>query len=304
MSIYSNVTEQDLINLRKLAEQQKNQRAIKIKNRILEKTHDKKLAESLSPLTKRLDLIENNKGEKIGDIIKKLESESETLAIENTPTQPETPAIENTPTQPETPGIENTAIPQPIENNEGVIYDVELENTLYNMKDNVGFFKIEERDNGDVFWNGFPVEKIGGNKIKIIENIFNITRGIQNVLTDKSKTSIKKLNDQDREIFNNILESLDFKNYKPVRGESKSGRYKQSKTNFKKHNLKGQGIEKILIPSNIIDIYTRLEILLGLKLSGHTDTLTEASNLIDELYKRGEIQNEQQYRNAINKFKI
>ena len=31
MSIYSNVTEEDLINLRKLAEQQKEQRAIKLK---------------------------------------------------------------------------------------------------------------------------------------------------------------------------------------------------------------------------------------------------------------------------------
>ena len=66
-------------------------------------------------------------------------------------------------------------------------------------------------------------------------------------------------------------------------------------------DLEGQGV-KIIIPSNIIDIYTRLEVLLGLKLSGHTDTLTEASNLIDELYKRGEIQNKQQYRNALNKF--
>ena len=47
-------------------------------------------------------------------------------------------------------------------------------------------------------------------------------------------------------------------------------------------DLQGEGI-KIKIPSNIIDIYTRLEILLGLKLSGHTDTLTEASILIDEL---------------------
>ena len=35
MSIYSNVTEQDLINLRKPAERQKEQRAIKIKNKIL-----------------------------------------------------------------------------------------------------------------------------------------------------------------------------------------------------------------------------------------------------------------------------
>ena len=65
---------------------------------------------------------------------------------------------------------------------------------------------------------------------------------------------------------------------------------------------KGRGVEKITIPSNRIDIYTRLEILLGLKLSSHTDTLTEASNFIDQLYKMGEIQNEQQYRNAPNNF--
>ena len=63
-------------------------------------------------------------------------------------------------------------------------------------------------------------------------------------------------------------------------------------------DLEGEGV-KIIIPSNIIDIYTRLEVLVGLKLSGHSDTLTEASNLIDELYKREEIQNKQQYRNAI-----
>ena len=50
----------------------------------------------------------------------------------------------------------------------------------------------------------------------------------------------------------------------------------------------------------MIDIDTRLETLLGLNLSGHTDTLTEASNLIIELYKRSEVQNEQQYRNACN----
>ena len=45
MSIYSNVTEQDLIVLCKLAEQQK-KRAVKIKNRILKQTHDIKLGES------------------------------------------------------------------------------------------------------------------------------------------------------------------------------------------------------------------------------------------------------------------
>ena len=142
---------------------------------------------------------------------------------------------------------------------------------------------------------------MGGNKLKINGKIHEIPQSIQKVLTDTSNIPIKQLNDKDRDIFTNNLESLNFENYKAIRGESKSGRYKQFKSNSKKHNLKGEGV-KIIIPSNIIDIYTRLEILLGLKLSGHTDTLTEASNLIDELYKRGEMQTKQKYRNALNKF--
>ena len=52
MSIFSNVTEQDLVNLRKLVEQQKIQGALKIQNRNLKKTQDIKVAESLSPITK------------------------------------------------------------------------------------------------------------------------------------------------------------------------------------------------------------------------------------------------------------
>ena len=68
-------------------------------------------------------------------------------------------------------------------------------------------------------------------------------------------------------------------------------------------DLQGEGV-KIIIPSILTDIYTRLKIILGLKLSGHTDTLTEASILIDGLNRRGEIQNKQQYRNALNKFSI
>ena len=54
MSIYSNVTEQDLISLRNLAEQQKNRGALKIKNIILKQTHDIKLTEKLSPIIKEI----------------------------------------------------------------------------------------------------------------------------------------------------------------------------------------------------------------------------------------------------------
>ena len=76
MSIYFNVTEEDLSNLRKLAEKQKHQNVLKIKNRKLRQTHDTKLAESLSPITKKLDTV-NESIKKIGEVIKESNSESE-----------------------------------------------------------------------------------------------------------------------------------------------------------------------------------------------------------------------------------
>ena len=88
---------------------------------------------------------------------------------------------------------------------------------------------------------------MGGNKLKINEKIHKITPGIQKLFTDTSNIPLKKLNDQDTEIFINVLESLDFEKYKPISGESKSGRYKQSKINFKKRDLTGQGV-KVIIP--------------------------------------------------------
>ena len=49
---------------------------------------------------------------------------------------------------------------------------------------------------------------------------------------------------------------------------------------------------KVRIPSSIIDIWTRVIVLLGLKLYEHTDKITEAGNLLDEAYMEGEIQKE------------
>ena len=66
-------------------------------------------------------------------------------------------------------------------------------------------------------------------------------------------------------------------------------------------DLQGEGV-KNFIPSSIIDIYTRVEVLFGLKLFGNNDTLTEASILIAELYNRSEKQNEKQYRKALFNF--
>ena len=129
MSIYSKVTKEDLINLRKLAEQQKTQRVEKIENRILKQTHLIKLAESFSPVTKKLDEVNKSTQQSLSPITKKLDTINEKIKE----SQPQTPQ----------PAIAKTHTPLPIENQQiqpGVIYDTSLENTLNNMKNNTSFF--------------------------------------------------------------------------------------------------------------------------------------------------------------------
>ena len=114
---------------------------------------------------------------------------------------------------------------------------------------------------------------------------------MSNILNDLGYTGIGDRESKRKTFFRktlpNLVEKIQNKSFDDITDES--------------DDLRGEGI-KIIIPSNIIDIYTRLEVLLGLNLSGHTNNLTEASNLKDELYKPGEIQNKQQYRNALSKF--
>ena len=163
---------------------------------------------------------------------------------------------------------------------------------------------------------GVPIQISGGDRIQIKDNIYALTPEIYKALSDTGYTGKTMKNEHDILMMYNIIRDLGYTGDDDRNSKRKLFFTKtlpklvediQNKTfediSDDSTDLEGQGV-KIIIPSNIIDIYTRLEILLGLKLSGHTDTLTEASNLIDELYKRGEIQNKQQYRNALNKFKI
>ena len=215
-------------------------------------------------------------------------------------------AIENTPQ----PAIENTPIHQPIEDNEGRVYDVQLENTLNKMTDNTGFFKTHYDQQRGWVINNIPIKSPGGTRIEVNENEYDLTKGIRNVLNNRTYKTAKSMSDMEKVVFRDFLSKIGYYNRKPTKGKP-SGLDNYIKNELDDDvrkildldkKLKGKGIEEIIIPSNIIDIYTRLEVLLGLKLSGHTDTLTEASSLIDELYKLGEIQNKRQYRNALDKF--
>ena len=118
------------------------------------------------------------------------------------------------------------------------------------------------------------------------------------------------MTDKDELIFRDILQKTFYFNRKPTKRRL-TGRDRYIKYDLDNDvrrilisdtKLKGRGNEKIVKPSNLFDIYTRLEVLLGLKLSSYTDTHSELSKLRHDLYKRGERQNEQQYRNALNKF--
>ena len=281
MSFYSNVTEQDLDILRKLAEQQKEQRALRIKNRILKQTHDIKLAESLSPITKKLDTINKSRKE-IGEVFKETNSKVDIKALPNS-------------------SKFSDAMRQMI-------------GSLMNSRNSL---KITQDESGRANILGVPIKISEGDTIKINENVYELTPEIYKALTYTTYTGNTMKDENDILMMYNIIRDLGYNGI----GDRESKRKIfftiklpklvndiQNKTFDEiaddSDGLQGEGIEKIIIPSNIVDIYTRLEIALGLKLSGHSNTLTEASNLIDELCKRGEIQNKQQYRNALDKFTI
>ena len=157
MSIYSNVTEQDLINLRKLAEQQKNQRAEKIKNRILKQTHDVELAESLSPITKKLDEVNKSTQEslspntkKLGEILKQSHSEkNKEMAI--------TPSIL-------------------------------LQETFKSLAEANNSSKLNQDKNHNMSIPGVPINAQGGDKIQVYENIYEFTPEIHKALSHSSYT--------------------------------------------------------------------------------------------------------------------
>ena len=284
MSVYSHVTEEDLLSLEKLAEQQKNEKARKIKKRIFKQTYDQKLSETFEPITKKID--------KVVEATKELESSNV---------------------------VNNFMLESP----PGVTVSRELFATVGKMVNARNEFKLDQKKGGRYMFNGVNVDPMGGNNVKIGENIYEITPSIQKALTETSY-NFNKMSDDDILTFSEILNDI---NYNPNEDNS-STRQKYIKNQLKSRvqnilkfpvaaiasgesdeyeslesDLEGNGTKTIVVPSDTDEIWTRLQVLLGLKLAGHTDTLIEASQLLDALLKRGEIETEQQYRNAIDKFK-
>ena len=142
------------------------------------------------------------------------------------------------------------------------------------MRDNTGFFKTQHNPLSGRILNNFSIGTPGGSEVEISGNKYNVTPGLQKVFTDTKYETAKSMSDTEKVVFRDILSKTNYYNRKPAKGRM-SGRDRYIKYDLDNDvrrilnldkKLKGSGVEKITLPSNIIDIYTRLEILLGLKL--------------------------------------
>ena len=261
----------------------------------MKQTHDVKLAESLSPITKEL----KKSTKKISEVIKESNSENENNQ-EIVPVEIES---EDKNIQTNLRALPNSSM-----------FSDQMTKTLGRLISSANSLKIKSTPSGATIL-GVPIYTIGGDTIQIKDNIYDLTPEIYKALSYTGYEGKNLKNENDILMLYNIINDLGYTGIGDNKSKRKTfltetlprlvediqNRTFEEITNNSDSDLQGEGV-KIIIPSNIIDIYTRLEVLLGLKLSGHSDTLTEASNLIDELYKRGERQNKQQYRNALNKF--
>ena len=173
MSIYSNITEKDLDNLRTIAIQQKNERAEKIKNRILKQTHDIKLSESLSPITKNLDTI-NESTKEIGKVIKESNSKVDLKAL------PDSSEFSN-------------AMRQMI-------------GSLMNSRNSL---KITEDEFGRANILGVPIQISEGDTIKINENVYELTPEIYKALIYTTYTGNTMKDENDILMMYNIIRDLE-----------------------------------------------------------------------------------------------
>ena len=71
---------------------------------------------------------------------------------------------------------------------------------------------MDERTNGDLFWNKKPFEILDDSTVRFNEDVFDISSSLQKVFTDTSNKSLKKINDLDRVMYKLITTDLKFDN--------------------------------------------------------------------------------------------
>ena len=74
-----------------------------------------------------------------------------------------------------------------------VKFEPSSEHTLTTMKTANNFVKTEEGPNGDILWNGIPIENLGGPIFQTYEAEYDKSTDLQNAFIDTAEKSVKKI---------------------------------------------------------------------------------------------------------------
>ena len=196
MNFHSNVTEQDLFYLHELAEQQKNQRAPKFKSGILKQTHDIKVAESLSPITEKLnEVFQSTK--KISEVIKESKSENENVQ-ETVPVEIDSDNSEGDNTKLNIKALPNSSI-----------FNESMAKTLGRLMSSPNCLQIKASSSGPTTLE-VPIYTLGGDKLRIRGNDYDLIPEIYKALSFTGYTGKSMKNASDILMMKIILNDLGY----------------------------------------------------------------------------------------------
>ena len=284
MTNYTPTNIEDLEKLKNIINQRKDNKKLRLNNKIMKTTQNFDLAEQYAPITKLQ--------EKQTEVIKQGQDDQkpsfETLkAITAPTTQDETlESIE---------GPSEAEVSQNIVSMDGDISD--KISALLNEDNTHAKFKFTKENFNNYKVNENPF-KVLDNRIEFNDLEFEITPFFLQLFLRSNKADFTELSDEEKEAL------IEFVDYAGVIGrEVKSNLYKAIKFigDFQYQNNEGQRTSFVFLSSDPNTLVERLEVLVGESLAGNKNAYREASAILAELLRIEELSNTE-YENFMNIF--
>ena len=274
MTYYTPTNIEDLEKLKKIINQKKDIKKLRLNNKILKTTQNYDLADRYAPITKLQ--------EKQTEVIKQGQDDQkqafETLkAITAPTTQDETlESIEGPSEDEDTPNIFSM---------DGDISD--KISALLNEDNTHAKFKFTKESFNNYKVNENPF-KIIDNKIKFNDLEFEITPLFLQLFMRSNKADFTQLSDEEKEA---LVEFVDYAG--GLGRDVKSNLYKALKfvEESQYQNIEGQGTSFVFLSSDPNNLVERLEVLVGESFAGNKNAYREASAILAELLRMEELSN-------------
>ena len=157
------------------------------------------------------------------------------------------------------------------------MFSGKMTKTLGRLMSSADSLKIKSAPSGATI-PGVPINTLGGDRTQIKDNIYDLTPEIYKALSYTGYTGKTMENENDILMINIIIRDLEYtgiadyiskrKTFLTITllklvGEIQNKTFEEITDDS--DDLQGEGV-KFIIPSNIVDNYTRLEVLLGQKI--------------------------------------